>query len=68
MTQLYFKLVNHVNNINGIPSFWGLKSKLNSYQKDKEGSYIINGVWYDLNDYYKKVSGHDINDNSWTSN
>lgn len=68
MTQLYFKLVNHVNNIDGIPSFWGLKSKLNSYQNDKTGSYIINGNWYDLNDYYKKASGHDINDNSWTSN
>ena len=68
MTQLYFKFVNHVNNIDGIPIFWGLKSKLNSYQSDKAGSYIINGVWYDLNDYYKKASGHDINDNSWTSN
>ena len=68
MTQLYFKFVNHFNNINGVPSFWGLKSKLNSYQSDKAGSYIINGVWYDLNDYYKKASGHDINDNSWTSN
>lgn len=67
MTQLYFKFINHVNNINGIPSFWGLKSKLTSYQNDKEGSYIINGLWYDLNDYYKKASGHDINDNSWTS-
>ena len=67
MTQLYFKIVNHVNNIDGIPSFWGLKSKLTSYQNDKEGSYIINGNWYDLNDYYKKASGHDINDNSWTS-
>ena len=67
MTQLYFKFVNHVNNIEGIPSFWGLKSKLNSYQSDKTGSYIINGIWYDLNDYYKKASGHDINDNSWTS-
>ena len=43
MTQLYFKFVNHVNNIDGIPSFWGLKSKLTSYQNDKEGSYIING-------------------------
>lgn len=68
MTQLYFKFYNHVNNINGVPSFWGLKSKLNSYQSDKAGGNIINGVWYDLNDYYKKVSGHDINDNSWTSN
>ena len=68
MTQLYFKFYNHVNNIDGVPSFWGLKSKLNSYQKDKAGSSIINGVWYDLNDYYKKASGHDINDNSWTSN
>lgn len=67
MTQLYFKFYNHVNNIEGIPSFWGLKSKLSSYQNDKEGSYIINGLWYDLNDYYKKASGHDINDNSWTS-
>lgn len=67
MTQLYFKFVNHVNDIDGIPAFWGLKSKLSSYQNDKEGSYIINGVWYDLNDYYKKASGHDINDNSWTS-
>lgn len=68
MTQLYFKFVNHVNNINGVPSFWGLKSKLNSYQNDKKGSNIINGLWYDLNDYYKKASGHDINDNIWTSN
>lgn len=68
MTQLYFKFINHVNNINGIPSFWGLKSKLNVYQNDKKGSNIINGLWYDLNDYYKKASGHDINDNSWTSN
>ena len=68
MTQLYFKFYNHVNNINGVPSFWGLKSKLNAYQNDKTGSNIINGVWYDLNDYYKKASGHDINDNSWTSN
>ena len=68
MTQLYFKFINHVNNINGIPSFWGLKSKLNAYQNDKKGSNIINGVWYDLNEYYKKASGHDINDNSWTSN
>ena len=67
MTQLYFKFVNHINNINGVPTFWGLKSKLNSYQSDKTGSYIINGNWYDLNDYYKKASGHDINDNSWTS-
>lgn len=68
MTQIYFKFVNHVKDINGIPTFWGLKSKLNSYQNDKKGGYIINGLWYDLNDYYKKVSGHDINDNSWTSN
>lgn len=67
MTQLYFKFVNHVNNINGIPTFWGLKSKLSNYQNDKTGSYIINGNWYNLNDYYKKASGHDINDNSWTS-
>ena len=67
MTQLYFKFVNHINNINGVPTFWGLKSKLNSYQSDKTGSYIINGNWYDLNDYYKKASGHDINDNSWSS-
>lgn len=67
MTQLYFKFVNHVNNINGVPTFWGLKSKLSNYQNDKQGSYIINGLWYDLNDYYKKASGHDINDNSWTS-
>ena len=67
MTQLYFKIVNHTNNIDGIPAFWGLKSKLSSYQNDKTGSYIVNGLWYDLNDYYKKASGHDINDNSWTS-
>ena len=67
MTQLYFKIVNHINDIDGIPTFWGLKSKLNAYQNDKTGSYIINGLWYDLNDYYKKASGHDINDNSWTS-
>lgn len=67
MTQLYFKLVNHTNNINGIPTFLGLKSKLSSYQNDKTGSYIINGNWYDLNEYYKKASGHDINDTSWTS-
>ena len=67
MTQLYFKFVNHVNDIDGIPTFWGLKSKLNSYQNDKEGGYVVNGVWYDLNDYYKKVSGHDINDTSWSS-
>ena len=67
MTQLYFKFVNHVNNIDGVPTFWGLKSKLNSYQSDKTGSYIINGLWYNLNDYYKKASGHDINDNSWSS-
>lgn len=68
MTQLYFKFVNHVNNNDGIPTFWGLKSKLSSYQKDKQGGYVVNGVWYDLNDYYKKVSGHDITDNNWTSN
>lgn len=68
MTQLYFKFVNHTNNIDGIPTFWGLKSKLNGYQNDKQGSYMVNGVWYNLNDYYKKASGHDINDNSWTSN
>lgn len=68
MTQLYFKFVNHINNIDGIPTFWGLKSKLNSYQNDKQGSYMVNGLWYDLNDYYKKASGHDINDNSWSSN
>lgn len=68
MTQLYFKFVNHVNNINGVPTFWGLKSKLSNYQNDKQGSYIVNGLWYDLNDYYKKASGHDINDNDWTSN
>lgn len=68
MTQLYFKFVNHINNINGVPSFWGLKSKLNAYQNDKKGSSMINGLWYDLNDYYKKASGHDINDNEWTSN
>lgn len=67
MTQLYFKFVNHVNNIDGIPTFWGLKSKLSNYQNDKTGSYIINGNWYNLNEYYKKASGHDINDNSWTS-
>lgn len=68
MTQLYFKFINHVKNIDGIPTFWGLKSKLNSYQNDKQGGYVVNGLWYDLNDYYKKVSGHDINDNSLTSN
>lgn len=68
MTQLYFKFINHVNDINGIPTFWGLKSKLNAYQNDKQGGYVVNSVWYDLNDYYKKTSGHDINDNSWTSN
>lgn len=68
MTQLYFKFVNHVNNINGVPTFWGLKSKLIQYQNDNKGKYTINGLWYDLNDYYKKVSGHDINDNLWTSN
>ena len=68
MTQLYFKFVNHVNNINGVPTFFGLKSKLDKYQSDNKGSYIINGLWYDLNDYYKKASGHDINDNEWTSN
>ena len=67
MTQLYFKFVNHVNNIKGVPTFWGLKSKLSSYQNDKTGSYIINGNWYNLNEYYKKASGHDINDNNWTS-
>ena len=67
MTQLYFKFVNHVNNINGVPTFWGLKTKLSKYQNDKKGGFISNGVWYDLNEYYKKVSGHDINDNSWTS-
>lgn len=67
MTQLYFKIVNHINDINGIPTFWGLKSKLSSYQNDKTGSYIINGLWYDLNEYYKKASGHDINDSSWSS-
>lgn len=66
MTQLYFKFINHVN-INGVPTFWGLNSNLNAYQKDKQGSYIINGLWYDLNEYYKKASGHDINDNEWTS-
>lgn len=68
MTQLYFKFVNHFNNIDGVPTFWGLKSKLDKYQSDKQGSYIVNGLWYDLNDYYKKASGHDINDNGWTSN
>lgn len=68
MTQLYFKFVNHVNNIKGIPTFWGLKSKLNTYQNGKQGSYIINGLWYDLNEYYKKASGYDINVNEWTSN
>lgn len=68
MTQLYFKFVNHINNINGVPTFWGLKSKLNAYQNDKQGSYMINGLWYDLNDYYKKASGRDINVNEWTSN
>lgn len=68
MTQLYFKFFNHVNNIDGIPTFFNLKSKLDIYQNDKTGSYIVNGLWYDLNDYYKKASGHDINDNSWTSN
>lgn len=67
MTQLYFKFVNHVNNINGVPTFWGLKSKLSNYQNDKTGSYIINGNWYNLNEYYKKASGHDINDNGWSS-
>lgn len=68
MTQLYFKFINHVNNIIGIPTFFGLKSKLDKYQNDKQGSYTVNGLWYDLNDYYKKASGHDINDNEWTSN
>lgn len=68
MTQLYFKFINHFNNIDGVPTFWGLKSKLDKYQNDKQGSYIINGLWYDLNDYYKKASGHDINDNNWSSN
>lgn len=68
MTQLYFNLYNHVNNINGVPTFWGLKSKLTTYQNGKQGSYIVNGLWYDLNEYYKKVIGHDINDNRWTSN
>lgn len=68
MTQLYFKFINHFNNINGVPNLWGLQSSLNSYQNDKKGSHIINGLWYDLNDYYKKASGHDINDNEWTSN
>lgn len=68
MTQLYFKFYNHVNNIDGVPSFWGLKSKLNNYQNDNKGSSMINGLWYDLNEYYKKASGHDINDNGWTSN
>lgn len=68
MTQLYFKFINHVNNINGVPTFWGLKSKLNKYQNGKKGSYIVNGLWYDLNDYYKKASGYDINVNEWTSN
>lgn len=67
MTQLYFKFINHVKNIDGIPTFWGLKSKLNAYQNDKTGSYMVNGNWYNLNEYYKKASGHDINDNSWSS-
>lgn len=68
MTQLYLKLFNHIIDINGIPNLWGLQSKLNAYQNDKKGSHIINGLWYDLNEYYKKASGHDINDNEWTSN
>lgn len=68
MTQLYLKLFNHINDINGVVNLWGLQSKLNAYQNDKKGSHIINGLWYDLNDYYKKASGHDINDNEWTSN
>lgn len=68
MTQLYLKLFNHVNDINGVVNLWGLQSKLNAYQNDKKGSHIINGLWYDLNEYYKKASGHDINDNEWTSN
>ena len=68
MTQLYFKFVNHVNNINSVPTFWGLESKLAKYQNGKKGSYIVNGLWYDLNDYYKKASGYDINVNEWTSN
>ena len=68
MTQLYFKFYNHVNNINSVPTFWGLESKLAKYKNGKKGSYIVNGLWYDLNDYYKKASGYDINDNEWTSN
>lgn len=68
MTQLYLKLFNHINDINGVVNLWGLQSKLNAYQNDKKGSHIINGLWYDLNEYYKKASGHDINDNEWTSN
>lgn len=68
MTQLYLKLFNHINDINGVGNLWGLQSKLNAYQNDKKGSHIINGLWYDLNDYYKKASGHDINVNEWTSN
>lgn len=68
MTQLYLKLFNHINDINGVVNLWGLQSKLNAYQNDKKGSHIINGLWYDLNDYYKKASGHDINVNEWTSN
>lgn len=68
MTQLYLKLFNHINDINGVVNLWGLQSKLNAYQNDKKGSHIINGLWYDLNAYYKKASGHDINDNEWTSN
>ena len=68
MTQLYLKLFNHINNINGVVNLWGLQSKLNAYQNDKKGSHIINGLWYDLNEYYKKASGHDINVNEWTSN
>lgn len=68
MTQLYLKFVNHINDINGVPNLWGLQSTLNAYQNDKQGSHIINGLWYDLNDYYKKASGRDINVNEWTSN
>lgn len=68
MTQLYFKFVNHVKYINGVPNLWGLQSALNAYQNDKKGSHIVNGLWYDLNDYYKKASGRDINVNEWTSN
>ena len=67
MTQLYFKFINHVNNIKGIPTFCGLKSKIGRYQNDKKGSYMVNGIWYNLNDYYKKTTGHDINDSYWGS-